>query len=273
MASSRQDERRHAPAGGEGATGVATEPELKEADAFSDAARVPGFFVTATDTDVGKTVVAAGLVMALRQRGHNVGVMKPVASGGVQGPGGELTSADARFLMAATGTEDPMELVNPVCLREPLAPTVAARIEGKPIRYEAIMAAFRTLQARHETLVVEGVGGLAVPVAHEANVADVAGEMGLPLIIVARPGLGTINHTLLTVEAALHRKLCIAGIVICRYPLNPGAAERTNPEVIEQESGVPVLGLLPDDPSINVEACELGRLGELFRANVSIPYA
>ena len=111
-----------------------------------------------------------------------------------------------------------------------------------------------------------------MPVAHEPDVADMAGEMGLPLIIVVRPGLGTINHTLLTIEAAMHRRLRIAGVVISRYPAEPGLAEKTSPHVIERESGVPVLGRLPEDPSISVEEGRLGRLGELFRAHVSIPY-
>ena len=251
--------------------GTTTALELEEADEFAGPARLPGFFVTATDTEVGKTVVAAGLALVLRERGHNVGVMKPVASGGVDGPDG-VVSPDALFLKEAAGVDDPMELINPVCLREPLAPTVAAKREGKHVSFEAVLQAFHALKARHETLIVEGVGGLVVPVAHETNVADMAEEMGLPLIIVARPGLGTINHTLLTVEAALHRELRISGIVISRYPADPGVADKTNPHVIEQESGVPVLGLLPDDPSISVEDGRLGRLGELFRANVSIPY-
>ncbi len=230
-----------------------------------------GFFVTATDTEVGKTVVAAGAAMALRARGLDVGVMKPVASGGVESPAGQLVSADAVFLKMAADADDPLSLINPVCLRAPLAPTVAAQMEGRRIDLEAIRSAYAALSERHDALVVEGVGGLLVPVAHETNVADLAGEMGLPLIIVARPGLGTINHTLLTLEAAAHRGLRVAGVVISRYPREPGDAERTNPEVIEREGGVPVLGLLPDDPSISVEEGRLGRLAELFRAHVELP--
>ena len=237
---------------------------------MTEADRPRGFFVTATDTEVGKTVVSAGLAMTLRERGLNVGVMKPVASGGEEGGRG-LFSQDALFLKTAAGVDDDLSLINPVCLRPPLAPTVAAALEGTTVRLGAVTDAYRTLAERHEAMVVEGIGGLRVPVTEEADVADVAGMMGLPLIIVARPGLGTISHCVLTVDAARAEGLTVAGIVISRYPRAPDLAERTNPVEIGRATGAAILGLLPEEPTISVEQNRLGRLLELFREHVAVP--
>ncbi|MBM4049153.1 MAG: dethiobiotin synthase, partial [Planctomycetes bacterium] len=240
-----------------------------------------GIFVTGTDTGVGKTVVAAGIAGAARAAGLDAGVMKPVATGGktevrgqrsevrgqtaggerrkaegrdgrspkskIQNPkSGGLVSDDALFLMQAVGCRDAYELVNPICLRQPLAPTVAAELEGAEIDLGKVWGAFEALRKRHEFLVVEGVGGLLVPLSKGFYVADMAKRMGLPLVIVARPGLGTINHTLLTVEAARRRGLDLLGVVVNGYDeRTAGVAERTNPREIERHAGIPVLGVAP----------------------------
>ena len=168
-----------------------------------------GVFVTGTDTGVGKTLVARALVRGLRSRGLDVGVMKPVETGaGAAGP------LDARALREAAGVEDPLELVCPFALALPAAPTVAAEDEGRAIDLGVIGRAFATLASRHACMVVEGAGGLLVPVADGASMADLARALDLPLLVVARAGLGTINHTLLTLEAARARALRVAGVVI-----------------------------------------------------------
>ena len=218
-----------------------------------------GVFITGTDTGVGKTVVAGALARALAEAGVPTGVMKPVATGGQPSPRG-CVSVDARFLVKVSGSSDPPELANPVCLPEPLAPTVAARRAEKPIDLSLVADAYRVLTRRHQALVVEGVGGLLVPIGGGLTVADLAVRMALPLIVVARPGLGTINHTLLTLEAARRRGLRVAAVVINAYrPEEAGIPERTNPEEIERAGGVPVAAVVPWDRHTSVEG---GRLGE-----------
>ena len=198
-------------------------------------------FITGTDTGVGKTVVTAGIAAALRRRGVDVGVMKPVATGAVDG-----VSEDALLLRKAAGVGDPSELINPVCLEPPLAPSVAARITGTRIDLRRVWSAYRTLSARHECMIVEGVGGLLVPILDRYPVARMAKRLGLPLVIVVRPTLGTINHTALTVHAARSFGLRVLGIVINHSEkLERGPAERTNPLALKTECRVPILGEVP----------------------------
>jgi len=201
-----------------------------------------GLFITGTDTGVGKTYVATGLSAALRRAGVDVGVMKPAESGCRMGAGA-LVPADARALLRASGARDPLDLVNPYRFSEPLAPAVAAKRAGIRISIARIMKAFHDLAQRHDRLIVEGAGGILVPLAGRLTYLDLAERLHLPVLIVARPNLGTINHTLLTVLAVRSRNLPIAGIVINdRRGGRRGAAERTNPGVIARLSGVPVIG-------------------------------
>ncbi len=187
-----------------------------------------GYFVTATDTAVGKTVVTSGLAAALRARGRDVAVFKPVQSGALaDDPFGDaaLLGADCVYAFAA-----------------PLAPLVAARAEGRTIALDPIVERAAELAREHELLLVEGAGGLLVPLADGLDVADLAVALGLPLIVVARAGLGTVNHTLLTIEAARSRGLELAGVV-----LNGKSDESTadNAALIEAGSGVRVLARVP----------------------------
>jgi dethiobiotin synthetase len=197
-------------------------------------------FVTGTDTNVGKTYVAAGIAAALRRRGVDVGVMKPIASG---------RSDDARLLIKASGTADPLDLVNPIRLRDPISPHLAAKRQGIRIDLKRIDRAFATLRSRHDFVIVEGAGGLLVPIRDGITMAELARRMGLPLLIVARDALGTINHSMLTVESARSRGLKILGIVVNRSrPGRPDLAERLNPKAIADATGVPVLASLPWRP-------------------------
>lgn len=206
-----------------------------------------GFIVTGTDTEVGKTVVAAGLAAVLRERGRDVGVMKPIASGCVRRREG-LVSEDAEFLSEAADAAETLEEICPVRLAEPLAPTVAAARAGTEIGLAPIWRAWRRLRAAHDVMLVEGIGGILCPVTPEKLLADVLPEFALPLLIVARSGLGTINHTMLTVEAARARGLAIAGIIINRYNADAlGLAEMTNPDEIQRVTGENVLALVPTD--------------------------
>lgn len=223
-----------------------------------------GCFVTGTDTGVGKTAVAGGLAGALRRRGMDAGVMKPVQTG-VTRAERAAGGGDGGFLLRAAGLSDPPDLVTPVCLEAPLAPSVAAEIEGTAVSFGMIDEAFWRLRGRHEFLVVEGAGGLAVPVTGRVLMADLALRFRLPVLVVARPGLGTINHTVLTVEFARARGLTVAGVVINGFPVGrDGVAERTNPVVIADLADVPVLGTIPHDPAVDVTGGRPGGLVELF---------
>lgn len=210
-----------------------------------------GFFVTGTDTGIGKTVVAGGLAAMLKSKGMNVGVMKPVATGGKE-IDGRIVSDDARFLMDIIDCQDPYDLVNPICLMPALAPAVAARLSNKVIDMEIVWNSFEMLKAKHEFMIIEGIGGLLVPLSDNFYVADMAKRMNLPLIIVSRQSLGAINHTLLTVTCARNKGLKIEGIIINNPPPYPSpqrvgddVAEKTNPSEIEKYSGIPILGIIP----------------------------
>jgi dethiobiotin synthetase len=202
-----------------------------------------GLFVTGTDTGVGKTVVTAVLARLLRLRGIDVGVMKPVTSG-CREEQGRLVSDDAELLCAAAGTVCDADAA-PYLLREPLAPADAARIDGVRIDLGHIRECYARLAARHEVVIVEGAGGLMVPLVGGLLVADLARHLDLPLLVVTRPALGTINHTVLTCFSAQHLGLAVAGVIINNYPEQPGLAEQGAPHQIGALCGAPVLGLWP----------------------------
>lgn len=202
-----------------------------------------GIFVTGTDTGVGKTIVAATLARLLRMNGVSVGVMKPVTSG-CREVSGELVSDDALLLSQAAGigiSDD----VAPYRLREALAPAVAARIDGVKVDFPHIKAAFDRLASSFDFVIVEGAGGLMVPLSGGLLIADLALELGLPLLVVARPGLGTINHTVLTCFAARQMGLQVAGVIVNGMPEHPGPAEQGAPHQIGSLCGAPVLGVWP----------------------------
>jgi dethiobiotin synthetase len=183
---------------------------------------VKGLFVTGTDTGVGKTHVACGLVRAWVRRGLDVGVMKPVETGVPGGPPGP----DAAALMAAAGSDDPPERVCPYAFPLAASPQAAARAAGMEVRLAVIQEAFAALAGRHAAVVVEGAGGWAVPVAPGLDISDVAKALALPVLVVARRALGTVNHTRLTVDAVRAAGLTVAGVVLNgpADPSDPSAA-------------------------------------------------
>jgi dethiobiotin synthetase len=217
-----------------------------------------GLFITGTDTGVGKTIVTAALAMILREAGADVGVMKPVATGCVRRREG-LVSEDAELLAKAADVPEPLAEISPIRLAEPLAPTVAAARARLTLDLAPMWAAWRRLRSAHDIMLVEGIGGLLCPVTPKESVADLAKVFGLPLLVVARPVLGTINHTALTVEAARARGLRVAGIVINRYHHDSAdLAETTNPDEVQRLTGVDVIGLVPDDPKTDFRAGVVG---------------
>lgn len=197
------------------------------------------FLVTGTDTGVGKTLVSGGIAAELKRRGADVGVMKPFATGGVP-------SEDALFLKRAVDSDDPLDLINPICLKPPLAPSMAAQVAKQRIDLKRVWSAYQALNRLHSTLVVEGVGGLLVPLVTGFTVADLARKWRLPLVIVTRPALGTLNHTALTVHAARSHGLRILGLVVnAATSAKKGLAESLNPRALELLTGLTVLGEVP----------------------------
>jgi len=211
---------------------------------------VRGLFVTATDTGVGKTVVAAAIAAALRARGERVAAFKPVVTGADE-PADPDWPPDDVLLAAAAGTS--ADAVTPLRFGPPVSPHLAAAVAGTPLDPAALRAAFAERTAEADAVVVEGVGGLLVPLTPDYLVRDFARDLGLSLVVAARPGLGTINHTLLTLEAARNAGLTVAGVVITPWPQQPTAMEHDNRATIARlgDFDVATLPLLPRaDPAL-----------------------
>jgi dethiobiotin synthetase len=217
-----------------------------------------GLFITATDTGVGKTIITAAMATVLRRHGVNVGVMKPVASGCARRREG-LVSEDGELLAHAADAPEPLAEITPIRLAEPLAPTVAAARAHLTLDLQPVWSVWRRMREAHDVMLVEGIGGILCPVTPRESVADMARSFGLPVVIVARAGLGTINHTALTVEAARARGLAVAGIILNRYDRDTeDIAQMTAPEEIARVTGVPILGLVPTDKTTDFAGGVIG---------------
>lgn len=204
-----------------------------------------GIFITGTDTGIGKTFVSVGLLKVLKEMGHNVCPMKPLETG-CSFKKGELVPEDTIKLLKAAEVNEPLDLINPYRFRQPLAPAVAAGLEGSMISRKRIMSAYRKLSNKYDLTIVEGAGGIMVPVYRKYIFIDLIKDLNLPILIVARPGLGTINHTLLTLDAAKNRGIEVIGVIInCPSKIKNDPSVQTNPAVIERSGGVPVLGIVP----------------------------
>lgn len=196
-----------------------------------------GVFVTGTDTEVGKSVVAAAVCSVLAARGERVAAFKPVVTGLDDEPG--EFGRDHELLASSANAGQTPEDVAPYRFGPPVSPHHAAEREGVTIEPARLLELARA----HELLVCEGVGGLLVPITPGYLVRDLAIDLELPVVVAARTGLGTINHTLLTVEAARTAGLRVRGIVMTPWPDEPAPIERSNRETVERLTGVPVSGL------------------------------
>ncbi|MBU2540426.1 MAG: adenosylmethionine--8-amino-7-oxononanoate transaminase [Candidatus Omnitrophica bacterium] len=193
-------------------------------------------FLTGTDTEVGKTLATFTLATLLKAKGIDVGIMKPIQCGG----------NDASFLKKKLNLKDPQDLINPFYLKNPVVPSLAFSLEARKFDKDKISDAFSQLEKRHEFIIVEGAGGLFVPIARDYYMVDLIYDMNLPLIIVSRLGLGTINHTLLTLSQARKSAIDVLGVILNRNSKSRiGLAERTNPKVVKDLIDVPLLGVLP----------------------------
>lgn len=218
-----------------------------------------GVFITGTGTEVGKTMVAAAVLRSARLAGIDAAPLKPVQTGASRGPAG-LIAPDVEFCLAAAGLDpspDERAMMAP-CLYEPAcSPHLAARIEGRPVDEAAILAAARGLIERRDALIVEGAGGVMVPLSESRTMLDLMADLAMPVVVAALDSLGTINHTLLTLAALRAAKLDVLGVVFNRpAPTEPVGDKtdqrirRDNPEIISRLGGVDVLGLLPYAPGL-----------------------
>lgn len=204
-----------------------------------------GWFITGTDTGVGKTQVACALVGALAQAGHPVVGMKPVASGARRTPDG-LRNEDAERLQAVGSVSTDYETINPYCFEPPVAPHLAAEDAGLPIRRELILERYARLKQRAQFVVVEGAGGWRVPLGPQWTMSDLALAFGLPVVLVVGMRLGCLNQALLSVEAIRRDGAILAGWVANH--IDPGMLlfDR-NLAVLEQRIGVAPLAIFPYD--------------------------
>jgi dethiobiotin synthetase len=227
--------------------------EIGEEAVVERPARAPGIFVTGTGTEIGKTVVAAALARTLANDGKSVAVFKPALTGMDEFPDYDEAAAkgaesiaglpDHAILRVAARSSQSDDEISPYRFDPPMSPHLAAGLAGVEIDPETVMRAARAAGARGDAIVCEGAGGLIVPLAPSWTMRSCAVELGYPLVVVAPPGLGTINHTMLTVESARSVGLKVAAIVLNPWPAEPSQIEADNRETIEEMSGVEVLTL------------------------------
>lgn len=218
-----------------------------------------GVFITGTDTGVGKTVIAGALVVRLKGLGVNVGVMKPIETGVTADI---AQTSDAVRLRRAAGVLDPLDRISPYRLPAPLAPLDAARRAAISIESGPILQAYRHLAAQHHCLVVEGIGGVMVPITAQWTVCDLIAQLCLPALIVGRAALGGINHALLTLHALRAREIPVLAIALnlthsSRHTSAGGEQERSTLDLLRSLSGVPVVSPVPYE-SMLVESWEGG---------------
>lgn len=205
-----------------------------------------GIFVTATGTEIGKTFVSCLLASTLRNLGIDVGVMKPFASGGLlksDGKNKRIISRDALKLKKASGSLDPLSLINPICFKVPLAPYPASILESRRVSLNKAFDSYQNILNSHAFTIVEGIGGVRVPLAPNFEVADLILKMKLPALVVTSSKLGTINHTLLTLDYLKRKKIGVLGIVL-NFFNKRALADRKNLDFFIK-ANIPILAALP----------------------------
>lgn len=201
------------------------------------------YFITGTDTGVGKTSITAGLAGSMRKLGINVGVMKPIASGIPQKIGSK--SLDVDIIVEASKTKDSEELINPVFLPIPTSPYDATKLLSLPVDMPLILTTFTKLLSIHDILLVEGIGGIMTPITKNFFVADMIKAMGIETIIVTRATLGTLNHTMMTYQLCKDYGIKVKGLVINNFDEKGTAAEKNAPMTLHEITGLDILGVVP----------------------------
>jgi len=222
-----------------------------------------GLFITGTDTGVGKTVVTAAILAWLRDQGFSAGVMKPIETG-VDCECSSPANSDALFLMECGGIKDDLSEVCPIRLKPAASPFQAALIENRTLQPESILSAYRTLSEKYDWMLVEGVGGIRVPITRDYGVVDLIRDLDLPTVVVARYQLGTLNHTLMTLDTLKQSGIPVRGVVFNQtVPETPDVIEQDQPRLIEELSGATILGTFPYIDNLNTQSFSPGKLKAL----------
>lgn len=229
----------------------------------------PGLFVTGTDTGVGKTLVTGGLAACLAARGISIGVMKPVETG-CSSRKGERVPRDGSFLRHMAGVPESLSQIVPYRLTAPLAPQVAAQREAVRIRLSHIRNVYNRLSARYALTLVEGAGGLFVPITARSCMLHLIQRLEIPVLLVARAGLGTLNHTLLTLDCLERNQIPVVGIVLNDPDNTKGLAVRTNPAVLRQWSKPPLLGSIPHIKDVHLAKPWKKKIAETLEAHAQV---
>lgn len=237
-----------------------------------------GLVVIGTDTGVGKTIVTAAICLLARAQGKDWVPLKAVQTGGIRHAGGLLTAPDLDWILTATGIDaspEDRQRMSPYVFEFPASPHLSAELQGSVIDPHVIIQSFEALASRHDGVVIEGVGGLMVPMGRNWTLVDLIRKLNLPVVVVARSGLGTLNHTFLTLAALRASRVSIAGVILNHQrPQAPGIIERDNARILSEMGDVHIWGTLPFAPELcdpSVPAVVLrAKLGDCA-AEMSIP--
>ncbi len=219
-------------------------------------------FITGTDTDVGKTYVAAGLAVTLRKMGIDVGIMKPFAAGTPQKKG--LKSEDVEILSQAAQVTDPENLMNPQFFKMAASPYTASKSLKVKVKVKSVLSSFKKLSKLHSMLLVEGMGGIMTPILKNYFVTDLIKDMKLPAVIVTRTRIGTVNHTIMTCKMCEKYKIPIKGIIINNFD-SDGYTVKTLKRDLQSLTGVPILGTIPYIENLSDDS-----LYKNFKKNIDI---
>lgn len=230
---------------------------------------MPAIFFTGTDTGVGKTAIVGAIAHILKQDGMDVGVMKPVATG-CRKAGDRLISDDVEFLCRAIGHRDPDQILCTYHFEQPVAPLLAAEQAGVEIRLPDIVSNYFVMLGAHDLVLIEGIGGLLVPLNRVQFVSDLIEWLHLPVVVISRNLLGTLNHTLLTIEYLKQRKIRVLGIILNHPTEEMDASQATNASIIEKQTELPILGTVPYCPDCSVETGKLGSMPTFIRKYVDL---
>jgi len=208
------------------------------------------YFITGTDTDVGKTWITAGIASALKKMGIDIGIMKPFAAGTTQKVG--FKSEDTEILAKAAQIDDSEQLINPQFFPIPASPYTASESLGVKVDVDLVLQNFKKLLKIHEMMLVEGMGGILTPILKDYFVTNLIKDMGLDVIVVTRSRIGTINHTLLTCKMCTIYGLRVHGIIINNFDVNGYSINELKRD-LEKLTGIPVLGVMPNIKNFNLE--------------------
>lgn len=228
-----------------------------------------GIFITGTDTNVGKTVISAGLMYLLRNSEYSACYFKPALSGAIEAEG-KLIPGDTRFVKKISNLKEDYYDMTPFVFKTPVSPHLASKLENKKIHKKIIFDKFNKLKNQYDYIICEGAGGIIVPITQEGYMMyDLIKDLNMDVIITSRAGLGTINHTTLTVKYAESLGIKVKGIIINGYE-KENICHDDNIEMIKKLTGVPILGIIPKMKDIDTEKLKFGSMKEVFYKNIDI---